>query len=319
MPGATPTAPTPLRRAAIVPATCVPWPLSSCAGAVALKQLTPCTAARSVLLRSMPVSRTATGASAGSGRGRADARHAGRRRPPPGGGGGGGGGGLARRSELDVARHVGDVRVVLERLRAGAFVEARGEAVERRVEPARGAEAERALAARQRVLGGDAALEDDHVRVVAALAGHRERRQRGDPGDDRQRASRRRCAPARTKRSMSRRQRVGGHRAPDVEALGEVAPERVEAVERLARLDALGGDLEVEVAAELDRRADDRLVAAARLHPEHERLVDLDLVDREPRELRQRGEAGAEVVDGHGRRRGGAAARASRGRAGRRR
>ena len=41
MPGATPTTPVPLLRAAMVPATCVPWPLSSAAGVPGLMQLVP--------------------------------------------------------------------------------------------------------------------------------------------------------------------------------------------------------------------------------------------------------------------------------------
>ena len=62
MPGATPTTPLPPLPAAIVPATCVPWPLSSCALAPGVMQFVPATALRSGLARSMPVSMTATAA-----------------------------------------------------------------------------------------------------------------------------------------------------------------------------------------------------------------------------------------------------------------
>jgi hypothetical protein len=55
----------PLLRAAIVPATFVPWPLSSWAGVPGLMQLVPLAALRSALLRSMPVSSTATALLAG--------------------------------------------------------------------------------------------------------------------------------------------------------------------------------------------------------------------------------------------------------------
>src|SRR4051794_9534131 len=57
-PGATPTTPTPLSLAAIVPATCVPWPLPS-AQEVPVEQFLPPTTLRSVCFGSMPVSMTA--------------------------------------------------------------------------------------------------------------------------------------------------------------------------------------------------------------------------------------------------------------------
>src|SRR6187200_1521950 len=46
----------------MMPATCVPWPLSSAAGVPGLTQLVPWRASRSELARSTPVSSTATGA-----------------------------------------------------------------------------------------------------------------------------------------------------------------------------------------------------------------------------------------------------------------
>lgn len=58
-PGATPTTPMSLSRAAAVPATCEPWPLSSSAGAPGETQLVPLRAFRSGWSRSIPVSITA--------------------------------------------------------------------------------------------------------------------------------------------------------------------------------------------------------------------------------------------------------------------
>ena len=63
------------------------------------------------------------------------------------------------------------------------------------------------------------------------------------------------------------------------------------------RLDALGHDLEPEVVAEVDRRAHDHGVVVALQHAQHERLVDLQLVDRQALEVAERRVAGAEVVD----------------------
>src|SRR5206468_9637227 len=57
--GATPTTPIVLLRAEMIPAACVPWPLSS--WQLAPNALKDCEAgARSVCLKSIPVSRTAT-------------------------------------------------------------------------------------------------------------------------------------------------------------------------------------------------------------------------------------------------------------------
>ena len=60
VPGATPITPLPLFLAAIVPATCVPWPLSSLAFGLPLTQLVPSTTLRSGWVRATPVSITAT-------------------------------------------------------------------------------------------------------------------------------------------------------------------------------------------------------------------------------------------------------------------
>src|SRR5205085_10546589 len=69
-------------------------------------------------------------------------------------------------------------------------------------------------------------------------------------------------------------------RLREVVALRGVAAELDEAIPDLCRLDVLGDDAQAEVAAEVDRRADDARVLLL-LHRHHERAVDLDLVDRE--------------------------------------
>ena len=93
------------------------------------------------------------------------------------------------------------------------------------------------------------------------------------------------------------RQLVRRLRPAQVVALRDVAAELGQAVPDLLRLDALGDDLEPEVAAEVDRRAHDRGVVLVAGHVHDERLVDLDLVDRQPLEVAERRVAGAEVVD----------------------
>src|SRR3954462_14104117 len=64
VPGATPVTTVPVSRAARMPATFVPWPLSSFAGALVDTQFLPDTALRSPFARSTPVSSTATAGSA---------------------------------------------------------------------------------------------------------------------------------------------------------------------------------------------------------------------------------------------------------------
>src|SRR5256714_12964435 len=88
-----------------------------------------------------------------------------------------------------------------------------------------------------------------------------------------------------------------GQGVADVEALRVVAPECGELpADRLA-FHTLGRYGQPKTAAQLDGRADDRLVLGVRVHVEDERLVDLDLIDLELLELGQRGVAGTEVVD----------------------
>src|SRR5207237_10364420 len=59
----------------------------------------------------------------------------------------------------------------------------------------------------------------------------------------------------------------------------------------------LGDALQLQAMPQLDRRSHD--VGAARFpsHPRDEGLVDLDLMDREPMQVGERGVAGAEVID----------------------
>ena len=92
-------------------------------------------------------------------------------------------------------------------------------------------------------------------------------------------------------------ERVRGERAAQVVALGEVAAQRGEALERQLVLDALGDHLQPEVVAEVDRRAHDDQVALVLQHRRDERAVDLELVDRQALEVGKRRVAGAEVVD----------------------
>ena len=56
-------------------------------------------------------------------------------------------------------------------------------------------------------------------------------------------------------------ERGGVHRGADVEPLGEIAAQQREALERRRVLDALGGDPQPEVVAEVDRRPDHDQVA----------------------------------------------------------
>src|SRR5262245_13085631 len=94
------------------------------------------------------------------------------------------------------------------------------------------------------------------------------------------------------------REEVGRrHRLADLIALGVLTAEIREPVEHLGRLHALGDHAQAELMRKLDRRTDNRLVLRL-LHAHHERLVDLELVDREPLELRKGGLARTEVVDG---------------------
>jgi serine/threonine-protein kinase len=90
---------------------------------------------------------------------------------------------------------------------------------------------------------------------------------------------------------------VGGHRLAEQAPLAVVAVAAPEEIELLLRLDALGDHVEAEVLAHLDDRAHECRVLARDVRVAHEGLVDLERADRELLQRRERGIAGAEVVD----------------------
>ena len=85
-------------------------------------------------------------------------------------------------------------------------------------------------------------------------------------------------------------------RAAEQEPLRHVAFQGGEHVEHLGRLDALGDDLEPEMAREVDGRAHDRRVGRVVGHADDEGAVDLDLVQGQALEVGQGRVTGAEVV-----------------------
>jgi len=87
-----------------------------------------------------------------------------------------------------------------------------------------------------------------------------------------------------------------GPGAAEQEALAFVAALAAQAAQFGLGLDAFGGDRHAEAAAERDDRADDRLRIVIGIEVAHERLVDLDLVERERAQIAQRRVAGAEIV-----------------------
>ena len=90
----------------------------------------------------------------------------------------------------------------------------------------------------------------------------------------------------------------GRHRAPEVEPLADVAPERLQLGTDGRGLDPFADYLDAELVREVDRGADDLAEAAAADDRAHDRAVQLELVDRPAAEALQRGEAGAEVIKG---------------------
>ncbi len=102
-------------------------------------------------------------------------------------------------------------------------------------------------------------------------------------------------AAVRRSRSVSD---LGGLGSTDQIALREIAVERRKSTPDLGALDSLGDDVEAEVPGEIDRRADDRRVVRIVDHVGDEGAVDLELVDGQALEVRERRVAGAEVVDG---------------------
>jgi hypothetical protein len=88
-----------------------------------------------------------------------------------------------------------------------------------------------------------------------------------------------------------------GHRPREVEALAEWAAEGLEHLEVLGRLHALGDDLQVHRAGHLhDRRGHFGLLRAG-LQACDELAVELELVERQAGEVRERRVARAEVVE----------------------
>ena len=98
---------------------------------------------------------------------------------------------------------------------------------------------------------------------------------------------------ARPRGDVHRRQRLA-----DVVALRHVAAHRAQPFERGFVLDAFGDHGESDVVREVDGRAHDDRIARVARHPLHERLVDLDLVQRQPAQIGERGITGAVIVDG---------------------
>src|SRR4029079_6438865 len=87
-------------------------------------------------------------------------------------------------------------------------------------------------------------------------------------------------------------------RVRDEEALRLLAAVALQELVLRSGLDALGDHAQAERMRQRNDRLRDRLVVAVLLEAAHEALVDLDALDRQPREVRQRRVAGAEVVDG---------------------
>src|SRR5438552_13603327 len=92
--------------------------------------------------------------------------------------------------------------------------------------------------------------------------------------------------------------RVGADRLAEVEALDLVACVLPHEVALFGRLDAFGGDLELQAARNRDNRTRNGRVPRIAVDVAHERLVDLEPVELEALEVAEIGIAGAEVVDG---------------------
>src|SRR5207247_4562083 len=88
----------------------------------------------------------------------------------------------------------------------------------------------------------------------------------------------------------------GGRGAGEQVPLPEVAAEAAQDPELLVGLDALGDRGQVEGVGERDDRGCDRRVLRLVAEPGDKRSVDLERVDGEAAQVRERGEAGAEVV-----------------------
>src|SRR5829696_8148046 len=98
-------------------------------------------------------------------------------------------------------------------------------------------------------------------------------------------------------RAQQRGELGGRHRSRQQETLRAVATEPTQAVELLLRLNAFRGDRDVECVRHVHHGACDGGALAVRGEVGDERAVELDLVDREAVQVRQRRVARAEVVD----------------------
>ena len=97
--------------------------------------------------------------------------------------------------------------------------------------------------------------------------------------------------PQQPRHQLVRRQRLA-----EQVSLGDVAVQVAQRVQGLGVLDALGHHPHPEVVRQFDHRPDDCGVGVASQHLHHERLVDLQLADRQVRQLRQAGVTLPEVV-----------------------
>jgi hypothetical protein len=88
------------------------------------------------------------------------------------------------------------------------------------------------------------------------------------------------------------------HRPPEQVALAIAAAQPAQAVQLLFGLDAFGHHDLAQAAAEQHDRAHHGLFGVAAVQARHEAAVDLQAVQRQRRQVRQRRIAGAEVVDG---------------------
>src|SRR6202043_3226507 len=91
---------------------------------------------------------------------------------------------------------------------------------------------------------------------------------------------------------------LGCHRLTEIVALSLGTLLGPKEDELLLRLHALGDDPLLQALAHADRFADDGSIVWVGGDPLHERLVDLEGVDRKPLQLAQAGITSAEVIDG---------------------
>src|SRR5205085_9123043 len=89
-----------------------------------------------------------------------------------------------------------------------------------------------------------------------------------------------------------------GLRPAEVVALPFDTTQRSQLLRLLLGLDAFGGRLHPQAGAEADDRLHDRQAVLTLRKVADERLVDLDLVEREAAEIAERGVSGAEIVHG---------------------